>query len=45
MTTQQPTLTGFPSPTDLHTRTPADRDRAIDVIRIAGLIGVVSATR
>ncbi len=32
---------GFPSPTELAARTPADRDRAIDVIRITALIGVV----
>ena len=32
---------GFPSPTELTDRTPADRDRAIDVIRITALIGVV----
>ena len=35
------TLMGFPSPTELDARTPADRDRAIDVIRITALIGVV----
>lgn len=35
------TLPGFPSPTELDARTPADRDRAIDVIRITALIGVV----
>lgn len=35
------TLTGFPSPADLDARTPADRDRAIDVIRITALVGVV----
>ncbi len=34
-------LTGFPSPADLDARTPSDRDRAIDVIRITALIGVV----
>ncbi|BDE11654.1 MULTISPECIES: acyltransferase family protein [Mycobacterium] len=32
---------GFPSPTDLQARTPNDRDRAIDVIRITALVGVV----
>ncbi|OBJ54838.1 acyltransferase [Mycobacterium sp. 1423905.2] len=31
----------FPSPAELAARTPADRDRAIDVIRITALIGVV----
>jgi hypothetical protein len=31
----------FPGPTELADRTPADRDRAIDVIRIISLIGVV----
>ncbi|OBF85844.1 acyltransferase [Mycobacterium sp. 852002-51163_SCH5372311] len=41
MTTQQRPRTGFPSPADLDARTPADRDRAIDVIRITGLLGVV----
>ncbi|RUP06874.1 MAG: acyltransferase [Mycobacterium sp.] len=35
------TLMGFPSPTELDARTPSDRDRAIDVIRITALIGVV----
>ena len=35
------TTTGFPSPTELDARTPVDRDRAIDVIRITALIGVV----
>ncbi|WP_240274460.1 acyltransferase family protein [Mycobacterium ulcerans] len=34
-------LTGFPSPAELAERTPADRDRAIDVIRITALVGVV----
>jgi hypothetical protein len=33
---------GFPSPTELAARTPADRDRAIDVIRIVSLVGVVA---
>jgi hypothetical protein len=32
---------GFPSPAELDARTPSDRDRAIDVIRITALIGVV----
>ncbi|MDP7731007.1 MULTISPECIES: acyltransferase family protein [Mycobacterium] len=36
------TLMGFPSPTELDARTPSDRDRAIDVIRITALIGVVT---
>ncbi|SOJ52588.1 hypothetical protein MSIMFB_00101 [Mycobacterium simulans] len=31
----------FPGPTELAARTPIDRDRAIDVIRITALIGVV----
>ena len=31
----------FPTPAELADRTPADRDRAIDVIRITALIGVV----
>lgn len=31
----------FPSPTELAAGTPADRDRAIDVIRISALVGVV----
>jgi hypothetical protein len=35
------TLMGFPGPTELDARTPSDRDRAIDVIRITALIGVV----
>lgn len=35
------TATGFPSPAELASRTPAGRDRAIDVIRITSLIGVV----
>ncbi len=33
---------GMPSPTELAARTPADRDRALDVIRIVSLIGVVA---
>lgn len=36
------TSLGFPSPTELAARTPADRDRAIDVIRIVALVGVVA---
>jgi hypothetical protein len=35
------TLMGLPSPTELAAQTPADRDRAIDVIRITALVGVV----
>lgn len=35
------TLRRFPSPAALAADTPADRDRAIDVIRITALIGVV----
>jgi acyltransferase-like protein len=35
------TLLGFPSPTELAAHTPANRDRALDVIRITSLIGVV----
>ncbi|MDT5325947.1 MAG: hypothetical protein QOF25_3099 [Mycobacterium sp.] len=31
----------FPSAADIEARTPADRDRAIDVIRIVSLVGVV----
>lgn len=31
----------FPSPAEIEAQTPADRDRAIDVIRIISLIGVV----
>lgn len=34
-------LMGLPGPTELAARTPADRDRAIDVIRITALVGVV----
>jgi Acyltransferase family len=44
VTSQQTTLTGLaglPCPTDLDARTPVDRDRAIDVIRITALVGVV----
>ncbi|OMC43796.1 acyltransferase [Mycobacterium sp. IS-1264] len=33
---------GVPGPTELAARTPADRDRALDVIRIAALVGVVA---
>ncbi|WAJ45575.1 acyltransferase [Mycobacterium sp. Aquia_216] len=36
------TSLGIPSPTELAARTPADRDRALDVIRIVSLIGVVA---
>ncbi|GBG37928.1 acyltransferase family protein [Mycobacterium montefiorense] len=36
------TSLGIPSPAELAARTPADRDRAIDVIRIVSLIGVVA---
>lgn len=35
------TLIRFPSPSELAARTPAHRDRAIDVIRITALLGVV----
>lgn len=35
-------LLGFPGPDELSAGTPADRDRAIDVIRITALIGVVT---
>ena len=38
---QVKTQTDFPTPAELADRTPADRDRAIDVIRITSLIGVV----
>ncbi|KHO22827.1 acyltransferase [Mycolicibacterium setense] len=31
----------FPSPAEVEAQTPADRDRAIDVIRIVSLVGVV----
>lgn len=31
----------FPSPVEVEAQTPADRDRAIDVIRIVSLVGVV----
>ncbi|OBA61305.1 acyltransferase [Mycobacterium sp. 1100029.7] len=36
------TSLGIPSPTELAARTPADRDRALDVIRIVSLVGVVT---
>jgi hypothetical protein len=36
------TSLGIPSPTELAARTPADRDRALDVVRIVSLIGVVA---
>jgi hypothetical protein len=32
----------FPSAAEIEASTPADRDRAIDVIRIASLVGVVA---
>jgi hypothetical protein len=32
----------FPSAAEIEANTPADRDRAIDVIRIASLVGVVA---
>ncbi|POY30205.1 acyltransferase family protein [Mycobacterium kansasii] len=35
------TLIRFPGPSELAARTPADRDRAIDVIRITALLGVI----
>lgn len=35
------THTGIPGPAELAASTPADRDRAIDVIRIVSLVGVV----
>ena len=38
---QVKTQTNFPTPAELADRTPADRDRAIDVIRIVSLLGVV----
>lgn len=34
-------LRGFPAPAEVEADTPADRDRAIDVIRIVSLVGVV----
>ena len=34
-------LLGFPSPMEVTAQTPVDRDRVIDVIRIASLLGVV----
>lgn len=36
------TALGIPSPAELAARTPADRDRALDVIRIVSLVGVVA---
>lgn len=33
---------GFPTPAEVAAQTPADRDRAIDVIRISALVGVVT---
>ena len=36
-----PALAGFPSPDELAAQTPPDRDRALDVIRITALVGVV----
>jgi hypothetical protein len=41
MLSSMKTLTGFPGPAELAASTPADRDRAIDVIRIVSLVGVV----
>jgi hypothetical protein len=38
---RQVELSSFPSPAELADRTPANRDRAIHVIRITALIGVV----
>lgn len=35
-------LLSFPAPAEVTAQTPADRDRAIDVIRIVSLIGVVA---
>jgi surface polysaccharide O-acyltransferase-like enzyme len=35
------TSIGFPGPAELAARTPVDRDRAVDVIRITALVGVV----
>jgi hypothetical protein len=32
----------FPTPAEVEARTPQDRDRAIDVIRICALVGVVA---
>ncbi len=34
-------LLGFPSPAEVAAQTPPDRDRAVDVIRIGALLGVV----
>lgn len=36
------TLLGFPDPTELDAATPAGRDRAVDVMRITALVGVVA---
>lgn len=36
------TLLGFPDPTELAAATPAGRDRALDVMRIGALLGVVA---
>ncbi len=36
------TTSRFPGPAELAARTPADRDRALDVMRIAALIGVIA---
>jgi Acyltransferase family len=36
------TTLGFPSPSELAARTPDDRDRVLDVIRIVALIGVIA---
>ena len=36
------TTLGFPSPSELAARTPQDRDRVLDVIRITALIGVIA---
>jgi hypothetical protein len=41
MPTDMATSIGFSSPAELAARTPADRDRVIDVIRITSLVGVV----
>lgn len=42
MTTSTGFAGSFPKPSELDARTPADRDRAIDVIRITALVGVVT---
>lgn len=36
------TLLGFPDPTELAAATPAGRDRALDVLRIGALLGVIA---